>query len=92
MLLSASKAGEKPSSNTFEPTWRTLENRGPELVAVTSAIVHLNIFTRIKIIKGTALDHYSIFLSLVSIYVVKWLEVFRWLYCYFAHNVHSFSF
>ena len=50
-----------------------IENRGPELVAVTwvftalaVVVVGLKVFTRIKIIKEPALDDFFTVLSLVS--------------------------
>ena len=58
------------------------ENRGSELVAVTwvftalaTVVVCLKVFTRVKILKETALDDFFTVLSLVSIRVLRWLEI-----------------
>ena len=58
------------------------DNRGPELMAVTwvftalaTVVVGVKIFTRIKIIKEPALDDFFTTLSLVSICVLRCLNI-----------------
>lgn len=64
-----------------------VEDRGPDLVAVTWVftalaviVVCLKVFTRVKIIKEPALDDFFTVLSLVSICGFGWPEI--------SHDVH----